>query len=90
MPRNRINSNGVPRGRSQREVLRDVLLGAAECGTWLTLHDLSHLTHYPEASISAQIRHLRKPKYGAFKIAKQFRGRSDEGGGVFEYRLEKA
>jgi hypothetical protein len=28
-------------------------------------------THYPPASISAQLRHLRKPEYGGFVVEKQ-------------------
>jgi hypothetical protein len=79
-------------GRSQREVLRDVMLSAAECGTWLTLRELSRLTNYGEASISAQLRHLRKPRYGSFVIDKQVRKYDDvtqvaERGAVWEYRL---
>ena len=54
---------------SQREVLRDVLLSATECGSWLTLRELSQLTQYGEASISAQLRHLRKTE------VRQLRGR---------------
>jgi hypothetical protein len=44
----------------QRDVLRDVMLSAAECVTWLTLEELARMTSYPPASISAQLRHLRK------------------------------
>jgi hypothetical protein len=79
-------------GRSQRVVLRDVMLSAAECGTWLTLRELSRLTSYGEASISAQLRHLRKPRCGAFVIGKQVRKYDEanhvaEHGAVWEYRL---
>jgi hypothetical protein len=78
--------------RSQREVLRDVMLSATGCGTWLTLRELSRLTSYGEASISAQLRHLRKPRYGAFVIDKQVRKYDEvnqiaEHGAVWEYRL---
>src|SRR6267154_2389027 len=52
--------------RRQRDVLCDVMLSARQCETWLTLDELSKLTHYPPASISAQLRHLRKPEYGGF------------------------
>ena len=48
--------------RSQREVIRDVMLAAADCDTWLTLGELRALTRYGEASISAQLRHLRKTR----------------------------
>jgi hypothetical protein len=37
--------------RSQREVIRDVMLAAADCDTWLTLSELRALTRYGEASI---------------------------------------
>lgn len=78
--------------RSQREVLRDVMLSAAQCGTWLTLRELSRVTSYGETSISAQLRHLRKARYGAFVIDKQVRKSGDRGyaaerGAVWEYRL---
>ncbi len=79
-------------GPSQREVLRDVMLSAAQCGSWLTLRELSRLTNYGETSISAQLRHLRKARYGAFVIDKRVRksgdaGRATESGAVWEYRL---
>ena len=79
-------------GPSQREVLRDVMLSAAQCGSWLTLRELSRLTNYGETSISAQLRHLRKARYGAFVIDKQVRKSGDgvrpaESGAVWEYRL---
>jgi hypothetical protein len=35
-------------------VLCDVMLSAGGCETWLTLVELSRMTHYGEASISAQ------------------------------------
>jgi hypothetical protein len=80
------------RGGSQREVLRDVMMSAAQCGTWLTLRELARMTNYGETSISAQLRHLRKERYGAFVIDKQVRkggdGHSIEGhGAIWEYRL---
>jgi hypothetical protein len=78
---------------SQREVLRDVLLSATECGSWLTLRELSQLTQYGEASISAQLRHLRKPKYGSYVVEKKVRRdllvRDTEHGAIWEYRLAK-
>lgn len=79
--------------RNQREVLREVMLAAGECDTWLTLVELSRLTHYGEASISAQLRHLRKPQYGGYVIEKRHREveevtRSDNGA-VWEYRLNR-
>jgi hypothetical protein len=77
--------------RTQRQILRDVMLSAAECATWLTLRELSCLTRFGEASISAQLRHLRKPAYGAFLVEKRVReaapGRPEQTGAVWEYRM---
>jgi hypothetical protein len=76
---------------NQREVLRDVLLSATRCGSWLTLRELSQLTQFGETSISAQLRHLRKPKYGSYVVEKRVRRGlvvSDlERGAIWEYRL---
>jgi hypothetical protein len=59
--------------RSQREVIRDVMLAAADCDTWLTLGELRALTRYGEASISAQLRHLRKMENGGYEVTKRHR-----------------
>jgi len=58
----------------QREVLRDVMLSAAQCNTWLTLEELARMTSYPPASISAQLRHLRKEQHGGYRMEKRCRG----------------
>jgi hypothetical protein len=79
--------------RTQREVLRDVMLSAGACGAWLTLHELAGLTHYGEASISAQLRHLRKPQNGSFVVEKRQREnqvvRGTEIRSVWEYQLQR-
>ena len=62
--------------RSQRDVIRDVMLAAADCASWLTLAELRALTRYGEASISAQLRHLRKTEHGGYEVVKRHR---DEG-----------
>jgi hypothetical protein len=81
--------------RRQRDVLCDVMLSARECETWLTLEELSKLTHYPPASISAQLRHLRKRQYGAFVVQKRLRKagrvlRGEDFGAVWEYQLTRS
>lgn len=78
--------------RRQRDVLCDVMLSASQCDAWLTLEELSKLTHYPPASISAQLRHLRKQEFGGYEVEKRQRlsGRILQGedfGTVWEYRL---
>ena len=80
--------------RRQRDVLCDVMLGASHCETWLTLEELAKLTHYPPASISAQLRHLRKHEFGGFEVEKRRRlsGRilhGEDFGTVWEYRLQR-
>jgi hypothetical protein len=57
----------------QRDVLRDVMLSAAECVTWLTLEELARMTSYAPASISAQLRHLRKTRHGGYRLKKRCR-----------------
>jgi hypothetical protein len=80
--------------RRQRDVLCDAMLSARQCETWLTLDELAKLTHYPPASISAQLRHLRKPKFGGFEVKKRPREfgraiRGEEFGTVWEYQLRR-
>jgi hypothetical protein len=58
---------------------------ALETGAWLTLIELGQLTGDPVASISAQIRHLRKRAHGALTIKKRRRGQVERG--LYEYRL---
>jgi hypothetical protein len=84
----------LPR-RRQRDVLCDVMLGARQCEAWLTLEELSKLTHYPPASISAQLRHLRKPENGGYVVEKRPRAlgrvlRGEDFGVVWEYQLRRA
>jgi hypothetical protein len=58
---------------------------ALSAGQWLTLPEMHQRTGDSVASISAQIRHLRKPENGAHTILKRRRGRTEAG--LFEYRL---
>lgn len=51
-------------------------------GCWHTLRELEAMTGDPQASISAQVRHLRKAKFGAHAIEKQHRGN-----GLYAYRM---
>jgi len=81
--------------RRQRDVLCDVMLSARQCETWLTLDELSKLTNYPPASISAQLRHLRKPEYGGFAVEKRQRAagrtlRGEDFGTIWEYQIKRA
>ena len=52
-------------------------------GTWRTLEEIQRATGDPQASISAQLRHLRKPRFGGNIVDKQRRGNQ------WEYRLQR-
>jgi Fic family protein len=51
-------------------------------GEWRTLREIAEFTGAPEASASAQLRHLRKPRFGSHTVE-----RRHEGGGVYSYRV---
>lgn len=61
------------------------VFAAVRDGRWRTLDEISAATGDPVASISAQLRHLRKPRFGGYAIEKQRRGLPERG--LFEYRL---
>ena len=78
---------------TQREIIRDVLLLAARYDSWLTLDEIARKTLYPPASISAQIRHLRKPSLGGYVIEKRRRpwqdvSRSSRHEIIWEYKVK--
>jgi len=54
-------------------------------GAWRTLDEIAAATSDPITSISAQLRHLRKPRFGAHVINK--RPRHDRASGCWEYQL---
>jgi hypothetical protein len=56
---------------------------AMKDGGWRTLNELADVTGDPHASISAQLRHLRKPRFGGYNVERRRRGVS----GTFEYRV---
>lgn len=51
-------------------------------GRWRTLKEISLATHDPESSVSAQLRHLRKQRFGGHMVEREHRGF-----GLFQYRL---
>ncbi len=52
---------------------------------WRTLQEIENQTNDPAASISAQLRHLRKTRFGAHIVNKRPRGNRKHG--LFEYQL---
>lgn len=51
-------------------------------GEWRTLEEIRAITGDPPASISAQLRHLRKEKHGGHIVEKEHRGN-----GLYAYRV---
>ena len=68
-------------GKQLRRVLQALIPGDR-----LTLAEIRERTQDPEASISARIRDLRKPKFGGHTVTAARRG--DPGAGVWEYWME--
>ena len=54
-------------------------------GQWRTLGEIEDLTNDPQASISAQLRHLRKARFGGHTVNKRHRGEPKHG--LYEYQL---
>jgi len=55
-------------------------------GEYRTLNEISKETNDPESSVSAQLRNLRKERFGGYQIDKRRRGESS---GLWEYRLSE-
>jgi hypothetical protein len=54
-------------------------------GKWRTLEEIATATGDPAASVSAQLRHLRKRRFGQHAVLQ--RRRSAPAKGLFEYRV---
>jgi hypothetical protein len=51
-------------------------------GVYRSLSEIWEITGDPPASISAQLRHMRKPKFGSHTVNKRY-----VGNGLYEYQL---
>ena len=51
-------------------------------GSWYTLKQIADKTGDPEASVSAQLRHLRKPRFGGYIVEKEYISN-----GLYKYRV---
>ena len=51
---------------------------------WWTLGELARATGYPEASVSARLRDLRKPKFGSYNVERKYVER-----GIWAYRVTR-
>lgn len=55
---------------------------AIKDGHWYTLNAIAEVTEDPPASVSAQLRHLRKPRFGGYTVEKKHIEN-----GLYVYRL---
>lgn len=69
--------------RLTRQALR--IFSLMSDGEWRTLVEIAVETHDPPASVSAQLRHFRKRRFGSHLVDKRKRGFRI--GGLWEYRL---
>ena len=80
--------NGADYNRSRDDArLTGQILRVWDCmsdGRWRTLKDISQQTGDPEASVSAQLRHLRKPRFGGHTVEREYIIN-----GLYKYRLKK-
>jgi hypothetical protein len=67
-----------PRLTRQHDRVRAVMAD----GLWRTLAEISELTGDPPASVSAQLRHPRKPRFGEHTVEKK-----RVGDGLYRYRV---
>jgi hypothetical protein len=65
------------------QILR--VFGLMSDARWRTLREIEDTTNDPAASVSAQLRHLRKQRFGAHTVEKRARG--ERVTGLWEYRL---
>lgn len=56
-------------------------------GQWRTLQEIESVTGYGQASISANLRHLRKPRFGFYNVERRRHG--DKTQGLWEYRVTR-
>ena len=61
------------------------VFNAIKDGGWHTLDEIHKKTNDPHASISAQLRHLRKERFGSHSVDKRPRG--NRSNGLWEYKL---
>jgi hypothetical protein len=70
-----VNKSAIEEDETQLAAIRELTTRAGAHGLWLTLGEIAEATQFAEASISAQLRHLRKPRHGEHRVEKRRRGR---------------
>jgi hypothetical protein len=69
----RANESSLEEDETQLAAIRELMRRALARGVWLTLGEIAEATEFGEASISAQLRHLRKAPHGGYRVEKRRR-----------------
>ena len=69
----RQGSQTEQENETQLASIRDLMMRARARNVWLTLSEIAAATEFGEASISAQLRHLRKAHHGGYRVEKRRR-----------------
>ena len=75
--------------KRQLYTIYNLLFDASQENRWMTLHEIAALTGYGEASISAQLRNLRKIQHGEHTITKRVRRSHGPHHLLWEYQLQR-
>jgi hypothetical protein len=70
----RVNESSFEEDETQLAAIRELMTRASARGIWLSLGEIAQATEFAEASISAQLRHLRKAHHGGHCVEKRRRG----------------
>jgi hypothetical protein len=68
-----VSETSCEEDETQLAAIRELMQRAFARGIWLTLGEIAEVTEFAEASISAQLRHLRKPHHGRHRVEKRRR-----------------
>jgi len=73
VPDSLANQSPIEEDETQLVAIRELMTRAWGRGIWLTLGEIAEATEFAEASISAQLRHLRKAHNGGYHVEKRHR-----------------
>jgi hypothetical protein len=68
-----VSESSGEEDETQLAAIRELMQRSFARGIWLTLGEIAEVTEFAEASISAQLRHLRKPRHGRHRVEKRHR-----------------
>ena len=83
-PRPRFNGSDYVPSRDDKRLTSqyESIFNLMSDGVWRKLHEIASATGHPESSISAQLRHTRKPRFCGHELNKRYLG-----SGLYEYQI---